>query len=116
MRRCTKKPRSLKVRRYAARLIYFYEYLASFPGVTMADKIGVNKLNEIILNSTNNSWSKKACVQGFDYESIFKKIAVNMFERMEIAEIIYEGVVTPSYKKNTREEASRTGFNRKKRG
>ena len=27
-----------------------------------------------------------------------------MFECMEIAEIIYKGVVTPSYKKNTREK------------
>ena len=39
-----------------------------------------------------------------------------MFERMEIAEIIYEGVVTPSYKKTTWTEANCTGLNRNKRG
>ena len=39
-----------------------------------------------------------------------------MFERMEISESIYEGVVTPSYKKNTRAEANNTGLIRNKRG
>ena len=55
MRRCMKKPRSLKVKRYAASLIHLNEYLASFLRVTMADKIGVTELNEIILNSIPNS-------------------------------------------------------------
>ena len=32
-----------------------------------------------------------------------------MFEHMEIAESIYEGVVEPSYKKPTRSDANRTG-------
>ena len=36
-----------------------------------------------------NGWSKKAYVQGFDFESITFKKYVNMFERMEIAESIY---------------------------
>ena len=45
----------------------------------------------------SNSWSKHAYVQGFDFESITFKRVVNMFERMEIAESIYEGVVEPSY-------------------
>ena len=37
-------------------------------------------------------------MQGFDCESITSKSTVNMFERMEISESIYEGVVEPSYK------------------
>ena len=41
------KPRGLKVRRYAACLIDFNEYLVSFPGATMADKMGVNEINKI---------------------------------------------------------------------
>ena len=51
-----------------------------------------------------NSWSKKAYFQGFDYEYIYLKNAVNMFEIMEIAESIYGGVVTTSYKKTNRVE------------
>ena len=39
-----------------------------------------------------------------------------MFERIKITEIIYEGVVTPSYKKTTRAEANHTGISRNKRG
>ena len=48
MRRCMKKTRSLKVRRYAVNLINLDEYLVSFPGATMADKIGITELNKIL--------------------------------------------------------------------
>ena len=39
-----------------------------------------------------------------------------MFERMEIAESIYEGVVIPSYNKTIWEEANRTGISRNRIG
>ena len=65
----------------------------------MADKIGVTELNKILKNSIPNIWSKQAYVQGFYCKSILLKKYAKMFVRMEIAEIIYEGVVTPSYKK-----------------
>ena len=60
-------------------------------------------LNEILLNSMPNSWSKQAYVQGFDCKYITFKNIVNMFEHMDIAETIYEGVVEPSYKKLMRQ-------------
>ena len=40
-----------------------------------------------------NIWSKQEYVQVFDCKYITFKKAVNMFEWMEIAESIYEGVV-----------------------
>ena len=40
-----------------------------------------------------NSWSRQAYVQGFYCESITFKKAVNLFDRMEISESIYKGVV-----------------------
>ena len=86
------------------RLIYLNEYLASFPGATMADKMGVTELNEILLNSMPKIWSKQAYVQGFDCETISFKKAVNMFEHMEISESIYGGVVTIYYKKLLRQK------------
>ena len=67
---CMKKPRSLKLRYYAARLIDLNEYLASFPGANMTDKIGVTEINDILLNSMPKSWYKQAYLQGFDCESI----------------------------------------------
>ena len=91
------KLRSLKVRIYAACLIYLNEYLASFPGTTMYEKMGVTELNEILSNSMPNSWSKKAYVQSFDWKNISLKKFVNMFDQMEIYESIYEGVVKSSY-------------------
>ena len=63
----------------------------------MTEKFGVTELNEILLKSMPNSWSKHAYVQGFYGEYITFKKSVNMFERMEITESIYEGVVEPSY-------------------
>ena len=63
----------------------------------MYEKMGITELNEILLNSIPNRQSKQVYVQGFNCEPISFKKAVNMFERMEITEIIYEGVVTPSY-------------------
>ena len=70
MHRGMKKPRSLAVRSYVARLIDLNEYLVSFPGETLTGKIGVIELYGILLNSMPNSWSKQAYVQGFDYEYI----------------------------------------------
>ena len=79
MRRCMKKPRSLKMRCYAARLIYLNEYLASFPGTNISNKIGITELNEIILDSMPSSCSNKAYVQVFEYESILFKIYKNIW-------------------------------------
>ena len=45
-----------------------------------------------------NIWSKQAYVKVFDCKYITFKEANNIFECMEIAEYIYEGVVEPSYK------------------
>ena len=49
---------------------------------TLTDKISVTRINEILLNSMPNSWSKYTYMQGFGCESINFKKAVNMFERM----------------------------------
>ena len=43
-----KKPCSLTVRPYVARLIDLNEYLESFLGENFTDKISVTKLNEIL--------------------------------------------------------------------
>ena len=97
MRCGMKKTLSLTVRRYAARFIDINKYLASFTGVTFTDNIRVTKLNKILPNSIPNRWSKHAYVKGFDCESNTLKKAVNMFERMEISESIYERVVAQFY-------------------
>ena len=47
---------SLKLRRYALRLIDQSEYLDSVTGRGLADKIDVTRLNEIILNIMPDIW------------------------------------------------------------
>ena len=115
MRHVMRKPRGQKVRCYTACLINFNEYLASFSGATLSDKIGVTESNNILLNSMPNSWIKQAHVQGFDREHILLKKIVNMFELMDISEYIYEGVAEPSYKKTTREDSNRAGNSSQKK-
>ena len=56
----------------------------------------------MFLNRIPNSWIRHAHVQGFDCETITLNIYINVFERMETVESIYEGVVEPSYEKPTR--------------
>ena len=99
MRHGMRNPHGLKVRRYAARLIDLNEYLALLPWEKLTYKIGVTELIEFFLNSMPNSWIRQAYVQGFDCKAITFEKDVNMFEPMEIAESIYEGVVEPSNKK-----------------
>ena len=69
----------------------------------------MTELNEILLNSMPNSWRKRDYVQGFDFEYINFKKAVNMFEHMETVEYIYKGEVELSYKKTTRSYANHAG-------
>ena len=45
----------------------------------------------------HNSWSKQAFARGFYCGYIPFKKAVNMFEQMDIAESIYDGVLESSY-------------------
>ena len=111
-----KKPRSLRVRGYAARLIDLNEYLDFLPGDTLSDKIGVTKLNENLLNIIPNRCYEQAYVQGFDCGYISFKKDVIMLDRMEIAEYIYKSVVEPYYKKPTREDINRAGRSRKNIG
>ena len=73
MRRGNKKIRALTLRKYAARQMDINEYLVSFMGATLNDRISVTKLNEILLNSMPNIQSIQAYLQGFDCESITLK-------------------------------------------
>ena len=98
------------------RLINLNEYLDSYLGETLADKIDLTGLNEILLNSMPTGWYKQAYIQGFDCESISLKKAVNIFEHTEITESIYEGVVEPYYKKPTWEDSNRACHGRNKIG
>ena len=59
------------------------------------------ELNEILLQAVPNSWAQQAYPQGWYFEGRTYKDIYNMFERMDISEVIYEGGA-PS--KNTQHE------------
>ena len=81
--------------RYAAHMIKLNEYLDIFAGSQEIEKIGETELNEILLHCMPNFWIIQMYVQGFYFETVTCKQVINIFEIMEIAEGIYEGVVDP---------------------
>ena len=93
------KPRGLKERQHAARLIDINKYLAVLPGEKASEKTCVTELNKMFSNIMSNIWINQTYVQGFEYESIYLKAEVKMFERTEILASIYEGVME-NYHKN----------------
>ena len=60
MCRGMRKPPGLKVRLYAARLIYLNNYLAVLPGAKISENNCGTDLNEILLKSMPKTWSKQA--------------------------------------------------------
>ena len=50
-------------------------------------------MNEISLHIIPNVWSSQAYVEHFDFKYVLLKNYINMFERMEISENAYKGVV-----------------------
>ena len=93
MHRGMKKRCGLKMRCNADRLVDLNEYFAVQPGVKIGDKICVAELNEILLISMPNRWSKHTYAQGFDCKYTTFKSDVNMFECMKTEEYIYKGVL-----------------------
>ena len=63
MRRVIRKLHGSKVRRYVAHLVDIHEYLVVFPGTNISNKVCVMELNEKVLNSMPNIWSKQAHVK-----------------------------------------------------
>ena len=61
-----------------------------------------------------NSWPTQARVQVFYCEFNNVEKSVNMFERMEISDSIYEGVVEPSNKKITLRDTNSSTHRRQK--
>ena len=59
-----------------------------------------------------NSWYKRAIFRNIIAGLFRLKKSMNMFERMIIAEIIYEGVVKSSYLKTAPAEANHTRLSR----
>ena len=89
MHRRMSRPRGLKLRCYTVCMIDINQYLDAFHRAKASDNIEKNKLNEILLKSMPNGWSKQACIHYFDCKNINLKY-INMFECMGIAETIYE--------------------------
>ena len=86
-------------------------YLTLFPGSIVSMEMATEELIEILLHAIPNVWGKQAYLQGWDFKGGSYKDTCNMFERMDIADQVYEGG-TP-YKNNHRVEANRAIHERK---
>ena len=79
-------------------MIKIIEYLASFYELKGVNKFVETESNQIIFHRIQNGWVRQAYVQRLNFESVAFKKSINMFERMEIDENIYEGVLETHYK------------------
>ena len=86
-----------------------------FPGEKISDKFFVTEMNGIFLIGMPNIWSQKAYVKVFYCVYINFKAAINIFEYMEIAQSVYEGVIKPSYEISTWEDANCASHSSNKR-
>ena len=90
MRRAMRKPRYLQFKIFAAWLKELNNYLPLLPGSSASKKLDPKELNEILLQAVPKSWAKNVYIQGWDFGGRFYKETCKMFERMEIAEAVYE--------------------------
>ena len=114
MRRAMRKPRELQFKYFSARLTELNNYLPFFPGSSSNKKIPPQELNKILLHAVPKSWAKQAYLQGWDFEMKSYKATCKLFEIIEVAEQIYEGVNTS--KNPPSEDANRASHGRKRKG
>ena len=114
MRRAMRKSRYLTFKRFNAQLTKLNNYPPLFHGSSAYEKMDPRELNDTLLHAVPNGWTKQAYLQGWEFEGKSYKDTCNFFERMEIAEQVYEGV-TPS-KTTTREEADCVSHGRRHKG
>ena len=108
------KPQVFLFKIFSARLAELNNYLPIFPGSSATKNMAPEELNKILLQAAHNSWAKQAYLQGWVFEGSYYKYTCDMFERMEIAESIYERGA-PS--QNTqRLEAKCSSLGRKQKG
>ena len=78
-------------KRFTERLSEINNFNSLFHGLDATKNMPSEELDEILLHAVPNGWSKKAYLQGWDFDMKTFRETCEMFERMEIAEQIYKG-------------------------
>ena len=74
-------------------------------------------MNEIRSYIITNGCIRQDYVQGFEFEAVTFKQAINIFKHMELAKMFYKGVLESSYKtKTTSSESTHSSHSSKMRG
>ena len=85
----------LKVRLYTDSLIDINENLAAFPGKNSSNNLGDKNGAKYFWTVWKMDGVSKRMCRVFIVNILLKK-TVNIYERMEMSETVYEGVVEPS--------------------
>ena len=85
-----RKPRRLKVRRYAAPLVEHNEYVDSFLGSYAGKNIYEVESNDILLHRTTVGWDMQYFLQCFDFKVVPFKKEKYIFDCMDILESNYK--------------------------
>ena len=106
-----RKTRSMTFKHFSERLTEINNSLSLFPGSDASKKMEIEEINKILLHAVPNGWAKQSYLQGWYFELKAYRETCAIFERVEVAEQVYEGG-TPS-KIPTRAYANRDGHVRK---
>lgn len=111
MRRDLRKPRSMKIREFRARLHELNEYLALFPGGT---SLAGDEIKDILEFASPHVWRTKMLEQGFNPLDHTTNEYVDFCERLETAEMLSQHMAA-NQKKPSNGTESNTGRNGGKR-
>ena len=114
MRRTLRKPQSMTLKCFAARLTEINKLPPLLTGSDASKKMEMEDLNEIILHAVPNGWAKKSYLQGWYFEQKTYRETCAMFECMEVTEKVYKEVTLS--KIPTRADANLDGHVRKRKG
>ena len=90
MRRYMKKPISLTVRQYTARVMEIVSKFHRYPGYKPAHEVPEDEVTDMIVSGCPHSWEKAMILQGFDVVSQPIDKLVEFLERLETTEAMYE--------------------------
>jgi len=118
IRRECRKPRDMKVKHYASRLVHINEVEIPLlpPNHNDEQMFTDQEIIEILHHSLPNSWKREATSRGFDpFNGQTVQTVVEFYENLEAADEGFEQVKKPSSKKKTSPSKQKSGDRKRKK-
>ena len=111
-----RKPRGIKLKQFVERPQDINNLLPKFPVQDDSKKIPQEELNKNLLHTVFHGRAKQAMMFGFDFQVGLFPAGIELFELMEVAELIYEGSGAPSQTKQPSKDSNLASGHKTERG